>query len=63
MKREQKAANKTQEGYIDADEEEEGGTLSKDGKRYKKMLRNRDGNDAYDSEEEENPYASSVGFN
>ncbi|KAG9219356.1 hypothetical protein CCMSSC00406_0001766 [Pleurotus cornucopiae] len=60
MKREQKAANKTQEGYIDADEEEEGGTLTKDGKRYKKMLRNRDGNDAYDSEEEENPYASSV---
>ncbi|KAJ8469554.1 hypothetical protein ONZ45_g16853 [Pleurotus djamor] len=60
LKREQKAANKTQEGYIDADEEEQEGALSKDGKRYKKMLRNRDGNDAYDSEEEENPYASSV---
>lgn len=62
LKREQMAANKTREGYEDADEEDDQPGLSKDGKRFKKMLRNRDDNEAYDSEEEENPYASSVWY-
>ena len=53
LKREQMAANKTREGYEDADEEDDQPGLSKDGKRFKKMLRNRDDNEAYDSEEEE----------
>ncbi|KAL0950030.1 hypothetical protein HGRIS_010038 [Hohenbuehelia grisea] len=60
MKRDQRAANKTREGYVDADEDDDEGALTKDGKRFKKMLRNRDGNEAYESDDEENPYASSA---
>ncbi|KAJ3736365.1 transcription initiation factor [Lentinula guzmanii] len=61
LKKEYKNANKTREGYIDeSDEEEEKPGMSKQAKRMQKMLRNREGNDVYDSEDEEdNPYASS----
>lgn len=36
--------------------------MSKQAKAMQKLIRNREGNDAYDSEEEENPYASSVSY-
>lgn len=62
MKKEYKNANKTREGYIDESEEEDDKPgMSKQAKRMQKMLRSREGNNVYDSEEEEeNPYASSV---
>lgn len=62
LKKEYKNANKTREGYIDeSDEEEEKPGMTKQAKRMQKMLRAREGNDVYESEEEEdNPYASSV---
>ena len=34
--------------------------MSKQEKAMQKLIRNREGNDAYESDEEENPYASSV---
>jgi len=34
--------------------------MSKQAKAMQKLIRNREGNDAYESDEEENPYASSV---
>lgn len=40
------------------DEEEE--ELTKDGKAMKKLIRNLEKNTAYDSDDERNPYASSV---
>ena len=61
MKREYKNANKTREGYIDEDEsEDEGDQLTGAGKAMKKLVRNLEKNNAYDSDDDENPYASSV---
>lgn len=61
LKREYKLANKRREGYIDeSDEEEDESQLSKDGKSLKKLMRKLEKNVAYDSDEERNPYASSV---
>lgn len=34
--------------------------MSKQAKAMQKLIRNREGNEAYDSDEEENPYASSA---
>jgi transcription initiation factor TFIIF subunit alpha len=34
--------------------------MSKQAKAMQKLIRSREGNDAYESEEEKNPYASSV---
>jgi transcription initiation factor TFIIF subunit alpha len=61
LKREYKSANKTREGYVDESESEDGETqLTKDGKSLKKLMRKLEKNAAYDSDEERNPYASSV---
>lgn len=61
LKREYKLANKQREGYIDeSDEEEDESQLSKDGKSLKKLMRKLEKNVAYESDEERNPYASSV---
>ncbi|KAF9247049.1 hypothetical protein BU15DRAFT_84615 [Melanogaster broomeanus] len=60
LKREYKMANKQREGYIDeSDGEEDETQLSKDGKSLKKLMRKLEKNAAYDSDEEQNPYASS----
>jgi transcription initiation factor TFIIF subunit alpha len=32
--------------------------ITKQGKAIQKMIRNREGNEAYDSDDEKNPYAS-----
>ena len=61
LKREYKSANKQREGYVDeSDEDDDKGRLTKDGRAIKKLIRNLEKNNAYDSDEEKNPYASSV---
>jgi hypothetical protein len=45
---------------VDESDEEEEDELTKDGKAMKKLIRNLEKNNAYDSDEERNPYASSV---
>jgi transcription initiation factor TFIIF subunit alpha len=61
LKREYKSANKRREGYVDeSDEDDNEVQLSKEGKAMKKLIRNLEKNNAYDSDEERNPYASSV---
>ncbi|KAG6814181.1 hypothetical protein H0H92_000858 [Tricholoma furcatifolium] len=61
LKREYKAANKQREAGVDeSDDEEPLPGMSKQAKAMQKLIRNREGNDAYDSDEEENPYASSA---
>lgn len=48
---------------MESDEEEELPTMSKQAKAMQRLIRNREGNEAYDSDEEKNPYASSVSDN
>jgi transcription initiation factor TFIIF subunit alpha len=61
LKREYKTANKTREGYIDeSDDEDPDPKKSKQEKAMRKLIREKEGNDVYDSDEERNPYASSV---
>ncbi|KAG6821276.1 hypothetical protein H0H93_002386 [Arthromyces matolae] len=61
LKREYKAANKQREAGVDeSDDEIPIPGMTKQAKAMQKLIRNREGNDAYDSDEEENPYASSV---
>lgn len=60
LKREYRNANKTQEGYIDADEEEDEDDLTGAGKAIRKLMRKTDKDGVYDSDDERNPYASSV---
>ena len=62
MKREYKAANKTREGYIDeSDEEDDLNQLSGAGKAMRKLMKKLEKNNVYDdSDDEKNPYASSV---
>lgn len=60
LKREYRAANKQREAGVDEDEEEGNTGMSKQAKAMQKLIRNREGNDAYESDEEKNPYASSV---
>lgn len=64
LKREYKNANKTREGYIDESEEEEDITeLTGAGKDMRKLMKKHEKNNAYDdSDDDKNPYASSVGF-
>lgn len=45
---------------MESDEEEELPTMSKQAKAMQRLIRNREGNEAYESDEEKNPYASSV---
>ncbi|KAL5527753.1 hypothetical protein ACEPAG_6554 [Sanghuangporus baumii] len=60
LKREYRQANKTREGYIDEDEEEEDAdNLTGTGKDIKKLVRKIEKNTAYESDEDKNPYASS----
>ncbi|KIY71453.1 Rap30/74 interaction domain-containing protein [Cylindrobasidium torrendii FP15055 ss-10] len=54
LKREYKQANKTQEGYIDADMEVDKPKMTKTERRMKRLLRAREGNDAYDSDDSQN---------
>lgn len=62
LKREYTRANKTREaGVVDTDDEEDDeNKLTKEGKTLKKLMRNYEKNSAYGSDDEENPYASSV---
>jgi transcription initiation factor TFIIF subunit alpha len=60
LKKEYKSANKQREGYVDESDDEDDGELTKDGKAMKKLIRNLEQNTAYDSDDERNPYASSV---
>ncbi|KAG6854783.1 hypothetical protein C0991_001210 [Blastosporella zonata] len=61
LKREYKTANKQREAGVDeSDDEEPLPGMTKQAKAMQKLIRSREGNDAYDSDEEENPYASSV---
>ncbi|CAA7259765.1 unnamed protein product [Cyclocybe aegerita] len=60
LKKEYQSANKTRETGVDeSDEEEDQPTTSKQAKAMQNLIRSREGNDAYESEEEKNPYASS----
>lgn len=60
MKREYKAANKQRDGHIDESDDEDTPGVTKQQKAMQKLIRSREGNEAYDSDEEQNPYASSV---
>ena len=62
LKKEYKSANKQREGYVDESDDENEEELTKDGKAMKKLIRNLEKNAAYDSDDERNPYASSVSF-
>ncbi len=63
LKREYRNANKNREGYIDDDNsEDEGNQLTGAGRAMKKLVRKVEKNAAYDSDDERNPYASSVSF-
>ncbi|KAF7332211.1 Transcription initiation factor [Mycena kentingensis (nom. inval.)] len=60
LKKEYKTANKQRDGHIDeSDDEVEIPGMTKQAKRMQKLIRNREGNDAYDSDDDKNPYASS----
>ncbi|KAJ7890799.1 transcription initiation factor [Mycena leptocephala] len=59
LKKEYKSANKQRDGHIDESDDEEMPGMSKQAKAMQKLIRNREGNDAYDSDDEKNPYASS----
>ena len=45
---------------MDDSDDEDDEELTKDGKAMKKLIRNLEKNTAYDSDDERNPYASSV---
>ena len=62
LKREYKNANKTREGYIDESEEEDDVTeLTGAGKDMRKLMKKHEKNNSYDdSDDDKNPYASSV---
>ena len=62
LKREYKNANKQREGYIDeSDEDDLDEVLTGAGKNIQKTLRKLEKDGGYDdSDEEKNPYASSV---
>ncbi|KNZ79806.1 Transcription initiation factor IIF subunit alpha [Termitomyces sp. J132] len=61
LKREYKAANKQREAGVDeSDDDTALPGMTKQAKAMQKLIRNREGNDAYDSDEEDNPYASSA---
>ena len=63
MKRAYRSANKLRDGGVDEDsedEDEDAKKLTGDGKEMKKLVRNLDKNNAYDSDEDKNPYLTSV---
>ncbi|KAJ6599065.1 transcription initiation factor [Mycena vulgaris] len=59
LKKEYKTANKLRDGGVDESDDEELPGMSKQAKAMQKLIRTREGNDAYDSDEDKNPYASS----
>ncbi|KAJ7095386.1 transcription initiation factor [Mycena belliarum] len=59
LKKEYKTANKQRDGHIDESDDEELPGMTKQAKAMQKLIRTREGNDAYDSDDEKNPYASS----
>ncbi|KAF7301703.1 Transcription initiation factor [Mycena indigotica] len=59
LKKEYKSANKQRDGHIDESDDEDMPGMTKQAKAMQKLIRAREGNDAYDSDEEKNPYASS----
>jgi transcription initiation factor TFIIF subunit alpha len=58
LKKEYKTANKQRDGHIDESDDEDMPGMTKQAKAMQKMIRTREGNDAYDSDEDKNPYAS-----
>jgi len=55
------SANKQRDGGIDeSDEEDHDPALTGAGKAIKKLMNKHEKNEAYESDEESNPYASSV---
>lgn len=61
LQREYMTANKQRDAGIDeSDEEEQDSTLTGAGKAIKKLMSKHEKNEAYESDEESNPYASSV---
>ncbi|KAF7355318.1 Transcription initiation factor IIF subunit alpha [Mycena sanguinolenta] len=60
LKKEYKTANKQREGHVDESDDEEMPGMTKQGKKMQKIIRTREGNDAYGSDDEKDPYASSA---
>lgn len=61
LKKEYRTANKQGDtGVHVTDDEDESQGINKQAKAMQKLIRNREGNDVYESEEDKNPYASSV---
>lgn len=61
LKKEYRTANKQRDTGVDVtDDEDDSQGISKQAKAMQKLIRNREGNDVYESEDERNPYASSV---
>ncbi|KAF9485352.1 Rap30/74 interaction domain-containing protein [Pholiota conissans] len=60
LKKEYQSANKQREAGVDESEEEDDGQpRNKQAKAMQKLIRDREGNEVYESDEEKNPYASS----
>ncbi|KAJ2931747.1 hypothetical protein H1R20_g5376, partial [Candolleomyces eurysporus] len=59
LKREYQRANKQNETGVDEDDEDDDTPKSRQAKALEKMIRDREGNNAYESDEDKNPYASS----
>ena len=61
LKKEYKTANKQRDTGVDeSDEETEEPKTTKQAKAMQKLIRNREDNEAYESDDEKNPYATSV---
>lgn len=61
LKKEYRTANKQGDTGVDVtDDEDDSQGINKQAKAMQKLIRNREGNDAYESEDDKNPYASSV---
>ncbi|KAH9482649.1 Transcription initiation factor IIF subunit alpha [Psilocybe cubensis] len=58
LKKEYKNANKTREAGVDESDDDEETGPTKQQKAMQKLIRKQEGNDAYDSEDEQNPYFS-----
>lgn len=54
------SANKQRDGHVDDDADDEDDEETSTAKAMRKLLTKRDKNAVYDSDEEKNPYASSV---
>ncbi|KAK7061721.1 transcription initiation factor IIF subunit alpha, partial [Favolaschia claudopus] len=59
IKKEYKTANKQRDGHIDESDDEDTPGMTKQAKAMQKLIRSRENNEAYDSDDDKNPYASS----